>query len=349
MLPPAARERWDEFVTEAGGHLYQSWGWGELKARTGWTPWRVAWEEAGRICAGVSILARPVPGIGKSLLYAPRGPLLAAEQRPRLTDFLEGVCRLDVTRRALLLKLDPPVEAMQDWITPALAVCGFRAAPPAGMAFDGVQPRRVFQINLAPPVEELWRRLHERTRHDLRASERRGMRVREVESPGEVRTFYRLLRDTARRRGFLVRSEEYFQGVLTHLGARGQAQYFLAEVLGEAVAGGLALVVGRNCWYLYTGSSAAFALPRGHLLLWRILRWAKARGCTVCHLGGNPERAATAELLRFKTRFGATVVDYVGEFDYTASPVLYSAWTRLLPNVMRLWRAYGRRVAPTLA
>src|SRR5438876_9345694 len=62
VLPPAARERWDEFVTEAGGHVYQSWGWGELKARTGWTPWRVAWEEAGRICAGVSILARPVPG-----------------------------------------------------------------------------------------------------------------------------------------------------------------------------------------------------------------------------------------------------------------------------------------------
>ena len=132
VLPPAARERWDEFVTEAGGHVYQSWGWGELKARTGWTPWRVAWEEAGRICAGVSILARPVPGVGKSLLYAPRGPLLAAEQRPRLTDFLEGVCRLDVTRRALLLKLDPPVEAMQDWITPALAVCGFLA--PIGTA-----------------------------------------------------------------------------------------------------------------------------------------------------------------------------------------------------------------------
>ena len=70
VLPPAARERWDAFVTEAGGHVFQSWGWGELKARTGWTPWRVAWEEAGRICAGVSILARPenavvrTPGAG---------------------------------------------------------------------------------------------------------------------------------------------------------------------------------------------------------------------------------------------------------------------------------------------
>ena len=89
---------------------------------------------------------------------------------------------------------------------------------------------------------------------------------------------------------------------------------------------------------------------RSHLLLWRIALWAKSRGCRTLHLGGNNPTRAPAdggrdELTRFKTRFGATAAEYVGDFDYPASPRLYAAWTRLLPVAVRLRRALIRRGA----
>src|SRR5450759_4056326 len=53
------REQWDRFVTHsAGGHLLQSWGWGELKARAGWSPLRLALYDDDEIIAAAQVLRR---------------------------------------------------------------------------------------------------------------------------------------------------------------------------------------------------------------------------------------------------------------------------------------------------
>ena len=55
-------EEWDQFSRQPpSGHLLQSWAWGELKARFGWYPLRIAVMEDNRILAGVQVLFRSLP------------------------------------------------------------------------------------------------------------------------------------------------------------------------------------------------------------------------------------------------------------------------------------------------
>ncbi len=53
----------------------QSWGWGEVKRLSGWTPRRLAVYREGELFGAAQILLRSFPG-GLALAYVPRGPAL---------------------------------------------------------------------------------------------------------------------------------------------------------------------------------------------------------------------------------------------------------------------------------
>src|ERR671923_2160657 len=70
------RDEWNE-VVRAFNHCdaRHSWEWGELRARQGWTPLRLAAFAGGDCLAAAAFVTRAVPGLGV-VAYAPRGPLL---------------------------------------------------------------------------------------------------------------------------------------------------------------------------------------------------------------------------------------------------------------------------------
>ncbi|MDQ3855253.1 MAG: aminoacyltransferase, partial [Chloroflexota bacterium] len=75
-----SKHEWDAFVAHTeNAHPFQSWGWGELKRRTGWKPVRVAViKDDGRIAAGAQVLIRRRNGL--SLAYIPRGPVVPPDR-----------------------------------------------------------------------------------------------------------------------------------------------------------------------------------------------------------------------------------------------------------------------------
>jgi len=105
---------WDALAARSPlGDAFQSYEWGEVKRRLGWTPLRYVIELDGRRVAVVSIqersLMRRVPGpLGRLRVhYAPRGPILldaTPEASSAALRALEGIAR---ARHSLTLTIDP--------------------------------------------------------------------------------------------------------------------------------------------------------------------------------------------------------------------------------------------------
>ena|SRR5213593_4335507 len=80
------RDLWNAFITAFPiTDLRQSYEWGEIRRRQGWTPLRLAAVDRGKGIAGLSVVARRVPGLGV-VAYAPGGrcwtPKIPPDGRP---------------------------------------------------------------------------------------------------------------------------------------------------------------------------------------------------------------------------------------------------------------------------
>jgi len=348
LLTQDYKTAWNDFVAGCpAGDFMQAWEWGDLKARTGWTPLRLAVEEGGALVAGLQTLQRHAPG-GRSLFYAPRGPLVPPNRLELLDAILAEARQLARERRALALKMDPALPEPNDAFVADLQQRGFRPAPNM-TNFGGVQPRHVMKVDIAPEPDELLASFHPKWRYNIRLAERKGVVIRTGRRE-DLPAFYEVLQETCRRDGFSVRALSYYEDLWDVLIAPGLGGLFLGSVEDELICGAITLALGPQAWYVYGASSnrRRNTMPN-HLLQWEMMQWAKARGCTVYDMrgvaretGGEGDEGGLHGLNRFKRGFGAAYIEYVGEFDLVYSPVWYAAYNQALRLRSALRRTHHR-------
>src|SRR3972149_2138229 len=185
-------------------HLLQSWEWGEFKSRYGWTPRRFAWIDSnGRVVAAAQILRRSLPNfqLPVSILYVPKGPLLAWEDetlRPRVLDDLQFLARRE---RTIFIKIDPDLPSPQPPERSRAAAQSKDEPPersraaaqskeaienaPADLRLrnwqfspDQIQFRNTVTLDLRRTEAELLAGMKQKTRYNVRLAERRGVRIR---------------------------------------------------------------------------------------------------------------------------------------------------------------------------
>jgi lipid II:glycine glycyltransferase (peptidoglycan interpeptide bridge formation enzyme) len=370
---------WNALIADLpGAHLLQTWGWAELKAAFGWQMMPVYWgrqaamEEhadseaaSAQVVAAAMVLRRSILSRGfvkrLSVLYVPRGPLLSwsdMEVRDQVLNDLEALAR---RQGAVLLKIDPnavigrrypeQVSASADASGLSLRVelerRGWRFSD------DQVQFRNTVVLDLSLEESELLGRMKQKARYNVRLAERKGVSVR-IGSNSDIPVLYRMYAETSLRDGFVVRSEEYYRAAwasfLRPYGAHNQpsAEVLVAEVQGQPIAAVFVYYFTRQAYYLYGMSVAAHRekMPN-HLLQWEAMRRARQHGCTVYDLWGAPDEFDEADpmwgVYRFKEGLGGEVVRTVGAWDYPASAVWYQVYTRLVPRILDIMRARGRR------
>jgi len=349
ILSPSEYESWNDFVAaDPRGDLLQSTAWGELKARSGWSPSVVAATDGDAIHGGMMLLRRSLPA-GRAIYYAPRGPVLAEDDRDTLSDVVAAARELARSGGGLLLKVDPPFEEPE--AGGALESLGFRPVGGAG-GLGGTQPRCVMQLDLQRPLDDVMASFHQKWRYNIRLAAKKGVTIRRTEEKADLAAFYRILLDTAKRDRFLVRGQGYFEAMWDSLVPRGWMSLFLGEVEGETVCGALSYLFGDKAWYTY-GASANVHREKmpNYLMQWEMIRWAHGHGCRWYDFRGvsctpdDPDDK-TAGLNRFKRGFSPRFVQYIGEYDLPLSGPGYWAFTRALPKARALMRrARGREAA----
>ncbi|KAB2953831.1 peptidoglycan bridge formation glycyltransferase FemA/FemB family protein [Heliorestis acidaminivorans] len=326
------KEKFNRFMsTHPKGHVLQSWEWGDVKAKTGWQPHRLLVEDQGQAVAAASILKRRIPGLGKHIFYAPRGPVIDPAQPAAADHLLKAIEDLAKREDAIFLKIDPDIPDENEAWKKFLQSRHFRSLD-KGEGFEGVQPRYVFRLDISDDLDKIFARFHSKTRYNIRLSERKGVTIEENCGRDMLPIFYDVLKVTATRDKFLIRSYEYFEQIWDSLVPAGQAKLFIARYEGKVIAGTLAFIMGDKAWYIYGASSNEHrnVMPN-YLIQWKMICWAKSQGCTLYDFRGVPGHEVDEShhlygLVRFKKGFSGDHVGFIGEYDRVYQPFFYHFW-----------------------
>lgn len=335
------RDEYNRYVADHPiGHVFQSYEWGEIKKYSGWAPRRLIIKNNGEIRGAFSLLERKIPAFGRVIFYVPCGPAFGMEDEEMLTLFTKEIKELSSQRRAMFVKLDPPIEDDNDRVKANLVKLGYREVEVDG-AFEGIQPRCVMHLDIRDDIDSVLARMDPKWRYNIRLAERKGVAVRSETTKEDLQKFYDILLVTGKRDGFLVRNYDYFEKVYDTLVPKGMGKLFVAEYRGGVIAATIAFKFGKKCWYVYGASSDEHrnVMPN-HALQWSMIKWAKESGCPVYDMRGIPCDLSPGHplhgLVRFKRGFGAKPVKYVGEYELRFSPLFSWLHQRGMPAYTKL-------------
>ena len=328
---------WNDFVsTSHHSSILQSWEWGEIKGGAAWQPIRLALFDGNLIKAGISILKRRLP-LGRSLLYAPRGPIVDFSDEKLLDALLLQISIEGKKNGAIALKIDPEVEE-------GGAVEGILRKRGFIKKSKQVQPRATFYVDLTKDPDDLIKAFEEKTRYNIRLSEKKGVTVREMNSDEGVETFYKIYQETAQRERFLIHPVSYYKRIKKVLVDQGLASIFIAYHEGRAIGGVYIFRFGDKAWYMYGASvnDGRNVMPN-HALHWHVIKWAKEKGLKTYDLWGIPSNPTESHPLwgvyRFKKGFNGRLVKYIGVYDFPFDPILYHVFdsgTAIFQNLRSL-------------
>ena len=372
---------WNELISKLPNpHFLQTYEWGQVKAKYGWTTYYAVWTDDGKFhvspnpqspisnnhVAACLILKKQILDRGfaarLSILYAPKGPLLDWDNiflRTRVLNDLQAYAK---KQGAIFLKIDPDIvlgRGIPNSEGEVIENSGQAAREELtrrGWVYssDQIQFRNTVLIDLSVTEEEMLARMKPKTRYNIRLSEKKGVSVR-VGTTGDLPKLYKMYAETSVRDGFVIRNENYYMTVW-QLFMQNQALTFnfqpstiplIAEVDGEPVAAIFLFAFAGRAYYVYGMSRNLHRekMPT-YLLQWEAIKRAKASGCNAYDLWGAPKTFDESDSMwgvyRFKEGLGGEVVRTLGAYDFAPSRFWYKLYTEIVPRVLDVMRSRGK-------
>lgn len=360
IMHSAVQDDWDNLIaTLPGGHILQSWEWGESKLISGWKASHRVWKNADdQAAAAALILTRSISIKGIEfplrIMYIPRGPILNDWKDHSLrSKVLADLRTIGKKQNVVFVKMDPEVELGRGipdeegayentWAENLISELRGDDWIPSP---EQVQFRNTMLIDLRPDREQLLANMKQKTRYNVRLAERKGVTIRPGKV-GDLDQLFKMYAETSVRDGFTIRNAEYYLSLWREFITAGMAEPLLAEVEGEPVAGVIIFRFGGRAWYMYGMSREAHRekMPN-YLLQWQAMIRAKQAGCIDYDLWGAPDEFVESDHLwgvyRFKTGLGAEVVRFIGAWDLPLNKLMYRTYTQLVPRILELMRRRG--------
>jgi len=337
---PSGWDAWLE-ASPGGGHVLQSYAWGEFKRQFGWRPLRLALERDGEVVGVGQFLlynTMPVPGM---LAYCSKGPWLPWDDEGAVRAFFAGAADIAAKAGAHTLKIEPEVHASNADAKALLREMGFREARYA-LNFD-----TTVTVDLGLSEDKILANMRKSTRYSVRKAAREGVEVVEPEDFEQAwSTFFGWMEDTAERKsGFTIRRpREYLHDMMRTMHDAGRGHLFLAVHEETPLAGVFVFTFGGKYWFMHGASSTEKRTYNpNHILQWEVMRWARKRGIIYYDMVGIPKPENRNEddpyygVYRFKMGFGGDVTDFVGCLDLPLKNASAKAWYELEPAYYRLY------------
>ncbi len=317
---------WDNFLESSSNpQVLQSYSWGEIKHNFSWKPIRLGIYENEELKGVILLLKKTIPfSGGKSIFYAPRGPVINYSDSEILKSLIKGIIEINKYHKAIVLKIDPFILENDEHNKKILIDCGFIKTN------EQIQPRCTFIVNLEKTPEEMLMSFEPKTRYNIKLAEKKGVKINRVEDEKGVSVFYNLLCETAKRDEFTIHTENYYQTIWKLLrNDNNKCEIFLASVEDKIISGVFLFIFKDTCWYMYGASNNSYRnyMPN-QLIHWEIIKWVKSLGIKKYDLWGIPCNIQPEHPLwgvyRFKKGFGGENIKLIGCYDLPLKKFYYN-------------------------
>lgn len=314
-------------------HPLQSWAWGEARRATGVGVVRLGMFNGKNLIKGWQLTVHPIPKLGRSILYCPRGAMPDEE-------FTLAVADIANKYKAVFLKCEPDVwdvKSQDHKITESqnqLVDLGYIKGRNLFTEYN-------FLIDLSLSEEDLMARMKSKTRYNVRLAQKKGVVVMEDNSSEAFEKYLELQAETVNRQQFYAHTADYHRKVWGNMYQGGVAHLIVAKYEGRILSTWVLFKWKDRLYYPYGASSREHReVMANNLMMWEVMRWGKQKGCKVFDLWGtaglNPDPGDDwYGFHKFKEGYGPEGVQYVGAYDYVLDSVMYKVVTNL--DVVRRW------------
>lgn len=226
MLEELTKEEFNEYASKHPLNMFfQSSYWGELKSITGWKHFMVGIKNDGKIEAATLILGKKIPIFKRYIYYAPRGFLIDYNNTELLKKFTLEVKKYLKKKKGIFIKINPYLIYQERDINGDIVENGIdnknvvEELKKLGFIHTGftinygkdLEPRWISVLDLEGKTEEgLLKDMRSTTRWGINNSYKHGLKLVEIDK-SRINEFKKLMEHTGERRGFIDRSEAYYE------------------------------------------------------------------------------------------------------------------------------------------
>lgn len=305
-----SKSKWETFLKKhPEANFLQSWDFGEFHKNLGHNIFRVGFFTSGKLDGVVLITLEKAKRA--TYLTIPAGPILDWKNKKIVALFKKEIIKIAKENSAVFIRVRPQLEA-NEFSQELFKKLGFRSAP------MHLHAELTNQLDITQPEDQLLANMRKATRYEIRKAEKVGVRVEESTNPQDIKKFYNLQLDTARRQGFVPFSLPFLQEQFKVFADSGNAILYSAYFEKKLLAQAFIIFYGQEAVYHYGASTPdGREYPGAYLIQWKAILEAKKRKMERYNFWGvasNPNHRF-ANLSLFKRGFGGVDVAYLHAQD----------------------------------
>jgi lipid II:glycine glycyltransferase (peptidoglycan interpeptide bridge formation enzyme) len=330
-------QEWHAFLARTpGGSYQQTSSWAITKWMEGFRSRRFTIKNGGVVLGGAQLLYRPLPLHGV-LAYVPLGPVLGSDDPEVANLAVANLHSLAAEHHISYLAVQAPRWGQA--FARKLQSVGFSPA------FRDLAPNASVVVDLSDSLDHILSRMRKTTRYEIRASQCRGITIRDG-GLEDLDAVHKLLRATARRQFLPTLEKTYLREIWQRFSRGGHIRLFIAEFEGRPVSAALTMAFGDTVTYWRSGWSGEHGTRYpNEALQWAAILWAKSQGYRYYDFGGIPRDLAKSGLagdsIRKPGKYSAGFykLGFGGQIELFPEALLY-IYNRTL---RRVWSAISNR------
>ena len=306
------RETWEDFVFSTNeANFLQSWAWGEFHKALGKTINRTGFYTNNKL-AGV-MLSVVEPARRGKYLTVPGGPIINWQNNNLINAFLQQIKTVAKGNNCVFVRVRPQLKS-DEFSKNLFRSLGFKKAP------IHLHAELTSQLNLTKSEEELIAQMRKATRYEVRKAMKEGIQVSISTNENEIKKFYDLQIETAKRQKFVPFSYKFLYEQFKVFAENQNALLYRAEFEKKLLAQAFVIFYGKEAVYHYGASTdEGRHHPGAYLIQWEAIKEAKRRGMTRYNFWGvapeNKRDHRFSGLSLFKRGFGGEDFEYLSAQD----------------------------------